>query len=141
MPEESRRGRAVPVYAALCALGRDGLAEMVERCCRHALRMAELLARHPSLRVLNEVVLNQVLVRVADDDAATREVGGQARVQADGTCWLRWNRLARPRGDADLGLELFRTTTEDVERSAGAILESAAAVCLRRLANRRGRCP
>jgi len=69
VPEESRRARAVPVYAALATLGRDGLADLVERTCRLASRMAERLSRHPSLRVLNDVVLNQVLVRVHQDES------------------------------------------------------------------------
>ena len=47
VPEESRRARAVPVYAALRTLGRDGLAELVDRCCGLAARMADRLSRTP----------------------------------------------------------------------------------------------
>ena len=65
VPESSRRARAVPVYAALRSLGRSGVAELVERNCAQARRMAAQLAEIPGAEILNEVVLNQVLVRFA----------------------------------------------------------------------------
>ena len=86
VPEMSRRARGFAVYAALRSLGRDGLVELVERTCRVARRMADRLAAVPGAEVLNEVVLNQLLVRFDDDDARTRDV--IARVQDDGTAWL-----------------------------------------------------
>ena len=85
-PEASRRARAFPLYAALRGLGRRGVAELVERDCALAARIAELLAAEPGVEILNEVVLNQVLVRFGGDDAATDAV--IARVQDDGECWL-----------------------------------------------------
>ncbi len=92
-PDESRRARGVTVYAALRTLGRRGVRELVERCCDHARRMAERLGGHRQGRVLNDVVLNQVLVQFVplagdrrDEDAFTQEV--VAGVQAEGTCWL-----------------------------------------------------
>jgi glutamate/tyrosine decarboxylase-like PLP-dependent enzyme len=123
VPEESRRARAVPVYAALRALGSDGVAEIVERCCRLAMRMAERIARHPSVRVLNDVVLNQVLVRVdgADPDALTRAM--IARVQQDGTCWAggtTWHGVAAMR----ISVSNYTTTDADIDRSADAILRA-----------------
>src|ERR1700760_4374370 len=63
VPEFSRRARGFAVYAALRELGRDGVAALVERCCGCAQLMAEELARDPRATVLNDVVLNQVLVR------------------------------------------------------------------------------
>jgi glutamate/tyrosine decarboxylase-like PLP-dependent enzyme len=84
-PEFSRRARGFPVYAAIRSLGRAGIAEMVERCCAHARRFAELLEAG-GMTILNDVVLNQVLVR-CDPEVVTR-------VQQDGTCWLGgtdWN--------------------------------------------------
>ncbi|HXI35268.1 MAG TPA: aminotransferase class V-fold PLP-dependent enzyme, partial [Gemmatimonadales bacterium] len=86
VPELSRRARGFPVYAALRFLGRRGVAELVERCCTLARRMAERLAAAPGVAILNDVVLNQVLVRFSDADDVTRAVID--RVQADGTCWL-----------------------------------------------------
>src|SRR5207249_2006566 len=84
-PEFSRRARGFAVYAALKSLGRDGVTALVERCCRLARRMADRLAGGPGVRILNEVVLNQVLVRFeapgADADAVA--VMALERVPAD----------------------------------------------------------
>ncbi len=121
VPESSRRARGFPVWAALRALGRDGVVELVDRCCDHARTFASVLGAQPGVEVLNEVALNQVLVRFDDDDDATREV--VRRVQADGTCWLGatdWQGRAAMR----ISVSSFRTTAEDVERSAEAILRA-----------------
>jgi glutamate/tyrosine decarboxylase-like PLP-dependent enzyme len=85
-PELSRRARSVPVYAALRSLGSDGVAELVDRSCALARRFADGLRGTPGVEVLNDVVLNQVMVRFGDDDAVTDEV--IRRVQEDGTCWV-----------------------------------------------------
>ena len=119
VPESSRRARGFAVWAALRALGRSGVVELVDRCCDHARTFASVLGAEPGVEILNEVVLNQVLVRFRDDDEATREV--VRRVQADGTCWLGgtdWQGRAAMR----ISVSSFRTTAEDVERSAAAIL-------------------
>jgi glutamate/tyrosine decarboxylase-like PLP-dependent enzyme len=124
VPESSRRARGFAVWAALRALGRNGVAELVERCCHHARAFAEHLGAEPGVEVLNDVVLNQVLVRFGDDDETTREV--VRRVQEDGTCWLggtQWQSRAAMR----ISVSSFRTTEEDVERSVAAILAAAAA--------------
>ena len=125
VPESSRRARGFAIWAALRSLGRNGVADLVERCCDHARHFAALLGAEPGVEILNDVVLNQVLVRFADSDEVTREV--VRCVQADGTCWLGgtdWHDRAAMR----ISVSSFRTTTEDVERSVGAILEAAAAV-------------
>ena len=123
VPEESRRGRAVPIYAALRSLGSRGVGELVERCCVHAARMADRLRTHPHVRILNDVVLNQVLVRFEvpgrDADELTRAV--IAGVQAEGTCWLggtTWHGMAAMR----VAVSNWSTTGEDIDRSADAIL-------------------
>jgi glutamate/tyrosine decarboxylase-like PLP-dependent enzyme len=124
-PEFSRRARGFPIYAAIKALGQEGIAALVERCCDHATRFAELLGAEPGVEILNDVVLNQVLVRFGDDDEATRAT--IAAVQDDGTCWLSgtvWQGRAAMR----ISVSNWRTTKDDVERSAAAILEAAAAV-------------
>jgi glutamate/tyrosine decarboxylase-like PLP-dependent enzyme len=125
-PDESRRARGAPVYAALRALGRRGVRELVERCCSHARRMAAALRRHPQVRVLNEVVLNQVLVGLVppagdrrDQDAFTREV--VARIQEEGTCWLGTTQW-QGRCAARISICNWSTTEEDIDRSAAAIL-------------------
>ena len=124
------RARAVPVYAALATLGRDGLADLVERTCRLAARMAERLSSHRSLRVLNDVVLNQVLVRVegADADALTRDM--IARVQQEGTCWAggtTWHGMAALR----ISVCNWSTTAADIDQSADAILAATDVVVAR----------
>src|SRR5690606_842134 len=64
-PEASRRARAVEVWAALRSLGRSGVADLVERCCRHAARFADGL-RAAGHAVLNDVVLNQLVESFGD---------------------------------------------------------------------------
>jgi glutamate/tyrosine decarboxylase-like PLP-dependent enzyme len=128
-PEFSRRARGVPVYAALRSLGRDGVAAMVEGCCRLARRMADRLGQAPGVRILNEVALNQVLVRfepagLPDADAFTKAVIG--RVQRVGTCWMagtRWHGLDAMR----ISVSNWSTTEADIDRSAEAILGCARA--------------
>ena len=128
-PEFSRRARGIPTYATLRTLGQRGVSELVERCCALSRRMAQHLGSAPGVRVLNEVVLNQVLVRFeppggGDADALTRDV--VARVQADGTCWLGgtvWRGLAAMR----VSVSGWNTTEADIDRSADAILRCARA--------------
>jgi glutamate/tyrosine decarboxylase-like PLP-dependent enzyme len=122
VPEASRRGRALPVYLALRTLGRGGVADLVDRCCSLAVRMASRLAAAPGARVLNEVVLNQVLVRFGDSDERTREV--IARVQRDGTCWVggtNWHGMHAMR----ISVSGWSTTEPDADRSVEAILAAA----------------
>jgi glutamate/tyrosine decarboxylase-like PLP-dependent enzyme len=119
-PELSRRGRGVDVWAALRSLGRSGLAELVERNCRQARRFAEALAR-AGHRVLNDVVLNQVLVSFGDPELTRRVI---AEIQADGTCWCGetvWQGHTAMR----ISVISWATTDADVERSIEAILRVA----------------
>jgi glutamate/tyrosine decarboxylase-like PLP-dependent enzyme len=119
-PEFSRRARGFPIYAAIRSLGRAGIAELVEGCCANARRFAALLEAGGAT-VLNDVVLNQVLVRLGDGDRTREAI---ARVQQDGTCWLSgtdWNGEHAMR----ISVSNWRTTPEDVERSAAAILAAA----------------
>jgi glutamate/tyrosine decarboxylase-like PLP-dependent enzyme len=124
-PEFSRRARGVPVYAALRYLGRDGVADLVDRCCAYAQRIAARLQQADGLEVLNDVVLNQVLVRVNDDDELTNAT--LARIQSDGTCWLSGSTF---KGRAVLRISVvgWPTTEEDIDRSAEAIVSAAGAV-------------
>jgi len=124
VPESSRRARGFAVWAAVRSLGRSGVADLVDRCCEHARAFADILGARPEVEILNDVVLNQVLVRFGDDDELTREV--VRSVQEDGTCWLGatdWQGRAAMR----ISVSSFRTTSDDVERSAAAILSAAAA--------------
>jgi glutamate/tyrosine decarboxylase-like PLP-dependent enzyme len=119
VPESSRRARALPIYAALRSLGRRGVAELVERNCGHARHFAERLRAEPEIEVLNDVVLNQVLVRVADDDDATRRVIG--RVQQVGTCWIGGT-VWKERAAIRISVSNWSTSEDDVEQSAEAII-------------------
>jgi glutamate/tyrosine decarboxylase-like PLP-dependent enzyme len=115
-PEFSRRGRGFAVYAALRSLGRSGVAELIDRCCRHARTFAEELARLPGCEILNEVVLNQVLFRFADD-ARTGAV--LAAVQASGEAWMSgttWDGRAAIR----ISVSNWRTSDGDVARTLAA---------------------
>jgi glutamate/tyrosine decarboxylase-like PLP-dependent enzyme len=122
VPEASRRGRGFAVYAALRSLGRDGVAELVERCCFLAQRLAAGVAEVSGIEVLNDVVLNQVLLRFGANDALTDEV--IARVQDDGTCWVggtRWQGVAAMR----VSVSNWSTTEADIDRSVEAIVKAA----------------
>jgi glutamate/tyrosine decarboxylase-like PLP-dependent enzyme len=122
VPEFSRRARGFPVYAAIRSLGSEGIAALVERCCDHAARFAALLGAEPGIEILNDVVLNQVLVRFADDDTVTRAT--VKAVQDDGSCWLsgtNWQGRAAMR----ISVSSWQTSDQDVERSVEAILQAA----------------
>jgi glutamate/tyrosine decarboxylase-like PLP-dependent enzyme len=122
-PDGSRRARAVDVWAALAFLGRDGVADMVDRCCRHAVRIAHLL-RDAGCRVLNIVDLNQVLVSFGDEDT-TRQV--IEAVQADRVCWCggtRWQGQPAMR----ISVSSWATTDRDIDLSAASIIRAARTV-------------
>jgi glutamate/tyrosine decarboxylase-like PLP-dependent enzyme len=119
VPEFSRRARGVTVYAAIRALGREGIADLVERCCAHARRFGARLSEVDGVEVLNDIVLNQVLVRFGDDDETTRRVIDA--VQRDGTCWMSgtvWHGRAAMR----ISVSNWSTTSADVDSSVDAII-------------------
>jgi glutamate/tyrosine decarboxylase-like PLP-dependent enzyme len=121
--DSSRRARGFALYAAIRSLGRSGVRELVERCCRLARRMAGQLA-DGGAEVLNDVVLNQVLVRFGDD-LRTNDV--IARVQADGTAWMggtSWKGQAAMR----ISVSNWSTTEADADASVQAILRAFAGV-------------
>jgi glutamate/tyrosine decarboxylase-like PLP-dependent enzyme len=119
-PELSRRARGVEVWAALYGLGRSGVAELVERTCRHARRFAAGLAA-AGYEVLNDVALNQVLVAFGGAEVTQRVVAG---IQADGTCWCGGT-VWQGRPAMRISVSSWATTEEDVERSLAAILRVA----------------
>jgi glutamate/tyrosine decarboxylase-like PLP-dependent enzyme len=122
-PEMSRRARGVEIWAALRSLGRNGLAELIERNCRMAKRFAEGL-KAAGHEILNDVALNQVLVSF-ETDSITREV--IAALQTEGTCWCGgtvWHGRAAMR----IAVSSWATTDEDVERSLESMIRVAAGV-------------
>ena len=116
-PESSRRARGFATWAALRSLGRSGVRDLVDRCCALARRFEERLNALDGIEVVNDVVLNQVLVRVGDADTTERIV---QRLQEEGTCWLgattwRGERLLR------ISVSNWSTTEEDVDQTVEAI--------------------
>ena len=112
-----RRPRGVDAWAALRALGRSGLADLVERHCRFAQRFAQAFT-DAGFSVLNEVVLNQVLVAFGDAER-TRQV--IAAVQDDGTCWCGAT-VWQGRTAMRVSVISWATTEADVDRSIAAIV-------------------
>jgi len=120
VPELSRRARGIAVWAALKSLGRSGLAELVERCCRCAARFAGGLSAM-GFEVLNQVVLNQVLVSFGAPEVAERVI---AAIQEDGTCWCGGT-VWQGRHAMRISVSSWATTEADVERSLEAIGRAA----------------
>jgi glutamate/tyrosine decarboxylase-like PLP-dependent enzyme len=122
-PEMSRRARGVEVWAAIRSLGREGIADLVERCCRLAAAFAAGLSA-AGFEILNDVVLNQVLVAFGDADRTRRVI---AAVQRDGTCWCggtTWHGRAAMR----ISVSSWATTDADIETSLAAIVRIARTV-------------
>jgi len=121
VPELSRRARGVPVWAVLRALGRSGVAEMVERMAGHARTFADAIATIDGATVVNEVVFTQVCATFGDDDRTRAVV---ERMLADGTAWTSGSRW---RGRAVLRISVSNagTTDEDVARTVEALRRAA----------------
>jgi glutamate/tyrosine decarboxylase-like PLP-dependent enzyme len=123
-PEFSRRARGLTVYAALRSLGRSGVRDLVERCCRHARSLASELERLPGCEILNDVVLNQVLLRFEDDVATRSALEG---VQGSGEAWMSgttWDGRAAIR----ISVSNWRTSERDVERTVAAFEQARVAL-------------
>ena len=125
VPESSRRARGFAVYAALRSLGRSGVADLVDRCCRLARRFADRLRQEPGIEILNDVVLNQVLVRVVrpTGDANAATLAALRLVQDERVCWLgstRWHDMDAMR----ISVSNWSTTEEDIDRSGDSIIKA-----------------
>ncbi len=107
VPESSRRARVVPIYAALRSLGRTGVAELIDRNCAQARRIAQRLAEIPGARIVNDVVLNQVLLQLPGETtpiaapwplfSATEHAGSAAPPGMTSTCFgFRFRTGRRP---------------------------------------------
>lgn len=118
--ESSRRARGFAVWAALRELGREGVADLVERCCRLARQFADELSA-AGFRIANDVVLNQVLVSFGDDAKTDRVIDV---VQRSGTCWMGGTTW-RGRRYMRISVSNYATTEADVHRSVEAIREAA----------------
>ena len=127
VPELSRRARGFATWAMIRALGRAGIADMVSRHCSQARRFAQRLAAEPDIEILNEVVLNQVAVRLGTDlDPAKADALTQRtieRVQREGECFVggaHW----RGRQIVRISVISSPTTDADIDRSAEAIISA-----------------
>jgi glutamate/tyrosine decarboxylase-like PLP-dependent enzyme len=119
-PMSSQRARGIEVWAALAALGRAGVAELVARSCRQAARFAAGM-RAAGFLVLNDVVLNQVLVSFGP---AARTDAVIEAVQADGTCWCgptTWRGVRAMR----VSVSGWSTSDDDIDRSIAAVRRAA----------------
>ena len=123
VPEMSRRSRGVPVWAALRASGRDGVAEMVDRMCRHARTFADAMAQVPGAEVLNDVVFTQVCISFGSDERTLAVVD---RMLADGVAWMSGSRW-RDRAVLRIAVSNASTTDDDVARSIEALRRAAGA--------------
>jgi glutamate/tyrosine decarboxylase-like PLP-dependent enzyme len=117
VPEASRRARGFATWAALCELGQEGLADLVDRCCALARRFGDQLGATDGVEIANDIVLNQVLVSFGSDERTDRVIDA---IQRDGTCWMggttwRGRRLMR------ISVSNWSTTEADVDRSVAAI--------------------
>ena len=125
-PEFSRRARGFALYAALRGLGRSGIVEIIDRSCANAQRFATALGKVEGVEVLNDVVLNQVLVRFLshDGDHDARTAAVVKGVQEEGTCWLSGS-VWRDKSVMRISVSNWATTAADVDLSVDAILRVA----------------
>jgi glutamate/tyrosine decarboxylase-like PLP-dependent enzyme len=125
-PEFSRRARGFAIYAQLRALGKSGVEELIERSCTLARRASDRLAKIPGASVVNDVVLNQVMIRFnpesgVDADAFTGTI--VRLVQQDGICWLSGS-FWKGQGVMRFSVCGAETTETDIDRSVDAIREA-----------------
>jgi len=116
-PELSRKARGIEIWAALRSLGRNGVAELIERTCKHAKRFAEGL-NNAGFKILNDVVINQVLVSFGDPETTNKII---SEIQKDGTCWCGgtvWKGKTAMR----ISVSCWATNDDDVERSLEAMI-------------------
>jgi glutamate/tyrosine decarboxylase-like PLP-dependent enzyme len=122
-PEHSRRARAFTVYAALKTLGRSGVAELIEGSCLRAREIAAGLAEIPGCELLNDVVLNQVLLRFETDEETD---GVIASIQEGGEAWLggtTWD----DRRAIRISVSNWQTSEDDVGRCVEAFRSARSA--------------
>jgi len=114
-PEWSRRARAFPTYAALRSLGRNGLADLIERCCRHAYDIVTRIGELPGAEVLAVPIINQGLLRFGDrTDDVIAAINATGEAFFSGTTW-RGQRAMR------VSVVSWKTTDEDVDRVVDAV--------------------
>ncbi len=119
-PELSRRARGIEIWTAIATLGKKGIAEIVERCCDHAQFAAKRLTA-AGYKILNDVVINQVLVSFGDEKKTQSVIKA---IQDDGTCWCGgtvWKGQAAMR----ISVSSWATTEKDMKKSVDAMIRIA----------------
>ena len=121
-PEWSRRARGIPIYAALRTLGRNGVAELVERCCDLTRDLVLKIGELPGVEVLATPIINQGLLRFLDPAGNHDERTDQVinRINESGEAWFgptTWKGMKVMR----VSLSNFRTTRDDIERAVAAV--------------------
>ncbi len=124
VPELSRRGRAIPVWAVLRSLGRTGVGDLVDGFCRHATTFAEAISSIEGAEVLNDVVFTQVCASFGSDERTQAVIRSML---ADGTAWMSGSRW-RGRAVLRISVSNWATTDDDVRRSIAALKRVAASV-------------
>ncbi len=121
-PEWSRRGRGFAAYAAIQALGRSGIAAMVDRCCDLAAAMVDGLASLPGVEVLARPVINQALVRFVSPDGL-HDARTDAVIRAIQDTGIAWFGGATWRGQRAMRISVcnWRTDAEDVRMTLDAV--------------------
>ena len=120
VPESSRRARGVEVWTALRSLGRQGIAELIERTCRYASIAADRL-KAEGFEILNDVVLNQVLVSFGDAETTRKIIRA---IQDDGTCWCGGT-LWQGQSAMRISIASWATDEVELEKSLSAIVRIA----------------
>jgi glutamate/tyrosine decarboxylase-like PLP-dependent enzyme len=121
-PELSRRGRAFTVWALLRSLGRSGVADLVDRLCRHAAAIADGIAAIPRAEVVKRVEFTQVCATFGPDEATQQVV---QRMLEDGTAWMTGSRW-QGRSVLRASVSNWSTTDDDVRRSLAALHKAVA---------------
>ncbi len=124
VPELSRRGRGVPVWAAIRSLGRNGVAAQVLGLADAAAGIGSRLAAVEGIEVLNDGDYTQVSLAFGDD-ATTRAV--TARVIEDGKVWMSGSRW-KGRDVLRVSVSNWSTNADDVGTAVEAVRSAFAAV-------------
>jgi glutamate/tyrosine decarboxylase-like PLP-dependent enzyme len=126
VPELSRRARGIPVYAILKTLGRQGVAELVERHCSLTTRFAERVSSEPGIRVVGPPIINQLVLNFGFGDSAERRQQTEAviaRIVAEGVCYVA-GAIWRDDWVMRISVSSAATTETDIDLSANAVIDA-----------------
>lgn len=122
-PEWSRRARGFSTYAALRALGRNGVVALIERCCDHARTIVDGIGRLPGTEVLWRPSINQGLVRFLDPHGADHDQRTDDVIAAIATTGEAFFTATTWRGMRAMRISVcnWQTSDEDVRRTVSAV--------------------